>query len=76
MPHPEISKSKTHVVFESFIDNRTIVCGCGNKECKIGLSFDSEPDIMRLTDKYGNEHGMHLNRENIKELIKHLKSFI
>lgn len=73
MPHIEASKSKTHVIYESNIDCRTIICGCGEKKCRIGISFDA-PNLMRFQDKYGNEHAMHLNKKNVKELIVELKS--
>lgn len=76
MPHTEESKSKTHVVYESDIDVRTVICACGNKKCKIGVSFDSKPNVMRLHDKYGNEHVMHLSIKNIKELISEIKGYI
>jgi len=60
------------------IDNRKIKCGCNGRNCRIGLNFDqgSEPSqqYMLLTDKNGNEHNMHLNPENTKELITYLKS--
>jgi hypothetical protein len=59
------------------LDNRKVKCACGNAGCRIGLNFDqgSEPSqqYMLLTDKNGNEHNMHINPENKKELMGHLK---
>ena len=66
-------KLKPHIVYEDHLDMRSIKCACGKENCKIGLSFDSDPDIMRLTDKFGNEHAMHLNKINVTQLIKDLK---
>lgn len=71
---PYESKSK-FVVYLNHIDNRIIKCACGNPKCKIGINSDSDPNILFLTDKYGKEHAMHLNKENTKELISLLKSF-
>lgn len=67
---------KSHIVYEDNMDMRTIKCSCGDPDCKIGISFDDHPSIMRLTDKYGNEHAMHLDNKNVKKLISDLKSYI
>lgn len=66
---------KPHIIYEDNIDCRTIKCSCGKTNCKIGISFDTEPDIMWLTDKFGNEHSMYLGKENVKQLIQSLKAF-
>ena len=67
---------KSHIIYEDHIDLRTIKCSCDSPDCKIGISFDSDPEIMRLTDKYGNEHTMYLNKKNAKQLIEYLKSYV
>jgi hypothetical protein len=65
---------KYYKVYLSHLDNRMVKCGCGKKDCKIGLNFDGGDgkEIMLLTTKYGNEHGMHLTEENIDETIERL----
>lgn len=67
---------KSHTIYECIIDCRTIKCSCGKDNCRIGVSFDSDKNMMRLQDKYGNEHTMHLNKKNAKQLIESLKSYI
>lgn len=66
---------KSHIVLESYIDNRKIKCSCGKLDCKMGINFDSDPVVMLLTDKYGNEHPMKLNKTNVKQLIKTLREY-
>lgn len=66
---------KSHIIYEDIVDCRSIKCSCGNPDCRIGVSFDSDPNIMRLQDKYGNEHMMHLSKENAKQLIQALKGY-
>ncbi len=70
------SKLTAHTIYESDIDNRDVLCGCNDEHCKIGISFDSEPDIMRLTDKFGNEHAMRLNKQIAKQLIERLTEYL
>ncbi len=70
----------SELVSPSYIDNRMIKCACGQPDCKIGLNFDQEEDrkdrfMMRLTDKYGNEATMYVDRKTRDEIIKELKSF-
>lgn len=67
--------SKSHIVYESYIDNRQIKCSCGSEDCKVGINFDSDPDVMLLTDKFGNEHPMKLDKTNVGQLIKVLKEY-
>ena len=67
--------SQSHIVYESYIDNRKIKCSCGSSGCKVGINFDSDPDVMLLTDKFGNEHPMKLDKVNVRELIKALKEY-
>lgn len=67
---------KEHTIYESNIDCRTIICACGEPNCKIGLSFDSEPSIVMLTDKFGNDHAMHLNKKNAKQIMKSIKAYL
>lgn len=66
---------KPHIVYEDDIDCRHVKCSCGESGCRIGVSFDSEPDVMRLTDKFGNQHCMHLDKKTARLLIRHLKDF-
>jgi len=58
----------------SNIDNRKIECGCGDPKCKIGLNMDTTEtgDILLLTDKFGNEHVMHLSKRNVSDLQDYL----
>ena len=65
---------KKHTIYECSIDNRVANCSCGEPKCIIGLSFDSDPEVARLIDKYGNEHCMYLDVENIDIMIDHLRS--
>jgi hypothetical protein len=72
---------KPHTVFENDgVDLRVIDCACKNKECKIGLSFDSvtvdvsEVPVLRLHDKYGNEHFMQLSKESTEKLMNELST--
>jgi hypothetical protein len=59
------------------MDNRDIICACGNIQCKIGLSFDTEPgegsELLYLYDKYDNEALMYLNIASIDKLNEYLK---
>lgn len=55
------------------VDIRHIKCGCNDPACRIGLSFDTNPAIMRLHDKYGNEHGFQLTKNTINEIIDYLQ---
>ena len=57
------------------IDNRKVICACGNLECKIGINFDSEPNVMLMTNKHGDDAVMYLNDENIDDLIEFLKQY-
>lgn len=57
------------------IDLRNIKCSCGEPNCRIGMSFDTEPNIIRFQDKYGQECVMHVNKETAKEIIDYLISF-
>lgn len=66
---------KPYTVYASHIDNRQIKCACGSPDCKRGLAFDSNPAVMILTDKYGNEHSMRLDKSNVRELIKILREY-
>lgn len=61
----------TKTELASGIDNRMVHCSCGKKDCKVGLNFDE--GVMLLTNKYGNETAMQLNKENIDEIISQLK---
>lgn len=64
---------ESHIIYPNSLDNRMVRCGCRKPDCKIGLNFDSSPNVMLLTDKYGNEHAMHLTKENIKQIKDLLK---
>jgi len=57
------------------LDNRKVKCACGNPQCQIGVNFDSEPNVMLMTNKHGDDAVMHLNDENIDELIEILKQY-
>ena len=57
------------------IDNRTIICACGNADCKIGVRFDSEPNVMIVTNHHDNDCVIYLDNENIDKLIAELKSY-
>lgn len=67
---------KSHIIYEDNIDLRHVKCSCGKPECKIGVSFDSEPDVMRLHDKFGNEHSMRLDKKNVKQIIARLNEYL
>lgn len=67
-----------HIIYESAIDNRQMICTCGNKECKIGLNFDETDDgifVMLLTDRYGNENPMFLDQAARNRLSRILRDF-
>ena len=70
----EGSTLEPHTVYVSHIDNRMVKCSCGEKECKIGLNFDGGDgkEIMRLTDRFGNEHTMYLSESNINDTLQRL----
>lgn len=55
------------------IDLNTIKCGCGAPYCKVGLRFDSDPDILIIQDKRGNDAVMYLGKENVTQLINDMK---
>jgi len=57
--------------FESSIDARKVKCSCGKENCKVGLNFDE--NVMLLTNKFGNETAMQLDKQNIDEIILHLR---
>lgn len=65
--------SKTYTIYQGHVNLRQIKCSCNDPKCQIGISFDSNPDVLRFHDKYCNEHSMELSRENIKYLIQELK---
>ena len=56
---------------KSNIDNRKVKCSCGKEGCKVGLNFDE--NVMLLTNKFGNETAMQLDKQNIDEIIDYLK---
>lgn len=47
----------------------SIKCACNNPNCKIGIHFDEEPNVMLIHDKNGNLTAMSLNKENVNKLI-------
>jgi hypothetical protein len=61
----------------SHIDLRKVNCACRKPDCRIGLNFDTDADnnraIMRLTNKYGEETTMYLDRQTIDCIIEHLR---
>ena len=61
-----LSMKKSHTVYISFLDNRKIKCSCKSLDCKIGINFDE--NVMLLTDRYGNEHPMYMDKKNTKDL--------
>jgi hypothetical protein len=65
---------KGHKVYENTVDTRSIVCACGKEGCKIGVSFDElQRPLMYLTDKYGNDHSMTIDKDSAAQIIAHLK---
>jgi hypothetical protein len=70
----EGSTLEKHTVYVSHIDNRMVKCSCGEEKCKIGLNFDGGDgkEVMRLTDKFGNEHTMCLSEQNINDTLERL----
>ena len=60
------------VIFPSEIDFRKIKSNY--PKSKVGLNFDSNPSVILLTYRYGNEHPLELDNEMIDEIIKELKS--
>lgn len=60
-----------NIEFTSNIDVRKVKCSCGKEDCKVGLNFDD--NAMLLTNKFGNETAMQLDKENIDEIIVWLK---
>ncbi len=55
------------------IDIRSVKCACNNDECIMGVSFDSNPDVMRFHDKNGKEHTIFLDKKAAREMIIYLK---
>jgi len=57
------------------IDPRTIKCGCGKKECKTGLSFDSDDEVLVLRFHFLEEEvHMKLNEKERNQLIEELNA--